>query len=167
MDTALQLKLRIIDFYAPFSYLLQYQSEYDHIQANLYYPNATVFCPFHENRVTKSAKVYQKDLSDSYPSEKLYCFSENRVFFPHSLLSPPYPSMGKPLFYSIVPYTPDKVFSAIWDHLPDEDKSYWNTVNPNMLVGDQKKLLSPAFQLYKESKTTLFSLLSEVYLPKE
>ena len=130
MDKELQFKLKIIDFYCPFSYLLQYRSsDYENLYPDSYIPNTSVYCPFHENTESKAAKLYPKD--SERPYEKLYCFAENKLFYPHSLLSPPKDIVDTKLsfhFHSIVSYTPQWVFNAIWNNLSEKDRDYWKTV---------------------------------------
>lgn len=60
------------------------------------------FCPFHYNKNTPSAKVYD---------DSLYCFSENRKFYVSSLFE-----------YGLVSDTIQNVFNNIWVILNDEIK---------------------------------------------
>lgn len=167
MDEELKFKLRIIDHYCTFQYLLQYRSsEYIELYPDSYTPGSTVFCPFHENTDTKAAKLYDKDFNDKtnegFDSERLYCFAENRLYFPHSLLTPPKDSEYNLSykFKSIIPYTPQWVFNAIWNNLPNEDKEYWKSTTQNSFSIKQDNNSEPLYCMYRKGKISLFSLLS-------
>lgn len=166
MEITLQFQLNIIDFYTTFEYLLGYRSsEYIELNPHSYTPNSTVYCPFHENRETKAAKLYSKNKEDAHQSEKLYCFAENRLYLPHSLLSPPKGLTDKAALYqfkSIIPYDPYWVFSAIWHHLPDVEKEFWKQANPDLSIGEPAKQYAGLYKEYKEGKKDLFSLLEEI-----
>ena len=165
MDTPLKFQLNVIDFYCSFEYLLTYRSnEYSDLNPNSYTPNSTVFCPFHPNTESKAAKLYPKD-NTTNKSEKLYCFAENRIYFPHSLLSPPKFIEDKRIlsqFKSIVPYDPNWVFSAIWNHLPEQDKQYWKAENPEIVINGNTPRFDRLYQTYKQGQIDLFTLLQEL-----
>lgn len=164
MDATLEFQLKIIDFYTTFEYLLQYRSnEYSELIPSHYTSNSTVYCPFHENKETKAAKLYPKDKESGI--EKLYCFAENRLYLPHSLLSPPKGIVDKSVIYqfkSIIPYDPMWVFSAIWNHLPDKDKTYWKQINPDLAIGEKISQYKGLYNKYKSGKLDLFSLLENI-----
>lgn len=166
MNASLSFQLSIIDFYTTFQYLLQYRSsDYIELNPDSYIPDTTVFCPFHENKETKAAKLYGKNKEDQNQSEKLYCFAENKLYFPHSLLSPPKNVVDKSVlfqFKSIIPYDPNWVFSAIWNHLPDTEKDYWKQTNPSLSIGEPVKKYGGLYREYKEGKRDLFSILKEL-----
>ena len=158
MDTTLQFQLNLIDFYCPFSYLLEYRkSDYAHLHPSSYIPNSSVYCPFHENTDSKAAKLYPKD--NEKPYERIYCFAENRLFQPHALLSPPKDIIDKKdiyRFHSIVPYTPQWVFNAIWNNLPQKDREYWEG-QPEYTPPEQKHIA--IYDLYRKGSVDLFSVL--------
>ena len=157
----LQFKLRIIDHYCTFSYLLQYRSsEYSDLYPDSYVPGNSVYCPFHENTESKAAKLYPKDTEKPY--EKLYCFAENKLFLPHSLLSPPKDIADPRIryqFHSIVQYTPQWVYNAIWNNLPDSEKEYWKSL-PEYIPTEQRH--TDIYDLYRAGKIDLFSVLSRL-----
>ena len=160
-DNTIQFQLRVIDHYCTFQYLLEYRSsDYQDLEPSNYTPNTSVYCPFHENKDTKAAKLYPKD--NEKPFEKLFCFQENKLFYPHSLLTPPKDSTNpkdKYIFHSIVPYTPQWVFNAIWNNLPEKEKEYWKTI-PEYIPPVQ--IQTPIYDLYKKGKIDLFSLLNRI-----
>ena len=157
----LKFRLLLIDHYCTFRYLLSYRDS-EHIELNPddYMPNCSVFCPFHENTDTKAAKLYPPDSNTS--SEKLYCFAENQLYYPHNLLTPDNTftshNTENSKFKGIVPYTPSHVYNMIWSHLPDEDKQYWATVNPDIQIN--KVSYDKEFNMYKKGDIDLFSLLN-------
>ena len=160
MDTTLQFQLKIIDFYLPFHYLLTYRiSEYSDLDPSHYTPNSSVYCPFHPNTDTKAAKLYaDKD------SEKLYCFAENRLYLPHSLLSPPKDVSDKRIlsqFKSIVPYDPQHVFSSVWNHISGEERGYWQSECPDIFI-QQTNQYHPLYDMYRKGQLSLFSLLDKI-----
>lgn len=152
-------KLQIIDFYCPFSYLLSFRdSEYIRLNPEEYIPNHSVFCPFHENTETKAAKIYPKD--SHVQSERLFCFSENRLYYPHNLLLAPFREVNNK-FKGIVPYTVEHVYSMIWNKLPDADKSYWLSQSD---VEDNKRtsIYAKEYEQYRIGNITLFELLHKM-----
>ena len=165
----LQFKLRIIDHYCPFSYLLQYRSsEYSDLYPDSYIPGNSVYCPFHENTESKAAKLYPKDTDPSDPkyvdAEKIYCFAENKMYLPHSLLTPPH-DMEAPWrfqFKAIVPYTPQWVFNAIWNNLSSVEKREWENTSTVPLSINQNNDAQPLYVLYRQGKISLFDLLSKL-----
>lgn len=163
LDISLRFKINIVDFYCPFQYLLEYRSnDYIELNPDSYIPGTTVYCPFHPNTQTKSAKLYNKDTSAKVPTEKLYCFSENKLYYPHSLLSPPKSGEYAGMFKSIIPYDPDWVFSAIWQRLPEEDKIYWKNINPDIVISDSQHSFDNIYNDYRKSKVDLFYILDEI-----
>lgn len=163
MDTNLLFQLRVIDYYCTFEYLLSYRSsEYSDLNPSSYTPNTTVYCPFHQNIETKAAKLYGKDQNSD--SEKLYCFAENKLYFPHSLLSPPKSGEShiSSQFKSIIPYDPYWVFSAIWNHLPEQDKQYWKSENPELSINGSSHQYYRLYSSYRKGEIDLFSLLDEM-----
>lgn len=161
MEENLLFQLRVIDHYCTFQYLLDYRSsEYIELNPYSYTPNTTVYCPFHQNVETKAAKLYPKD--EKSDSEKLYCFAENKLYYPHSLLSPPKDNPNNPQFKSIIPYDPNWVFSAIWNHLPNQDKIYWQTENPDLVINGSTHQYSPLYVKYRKGEFDLFTLLDKI-----
>lgn len=157
MDLTFQLK--VIDYYCTFEYLLGYRfDEYSDLVPSHYTPNTTVFCPFHPNTESKAAKVYPRDTKSN--SEKLYCFAENKLYYPHSLLSPPKDKPNLTYFKSIIPYEPKWVFSAIWSHLPDTDKDYWKKVNPELII--QQQSYGYLYKKYRDGNMSLFDVLESL-----
>lgn len=158
MNYPLSFQLSVIDQFTTFSYLLQYRvSDYSDLNPHSYTPNSSVYCPFHPNTRTKSAKLYPKE--DSLGSEKLFCFSENRLFYPHSLLTPPKTFTGSSKsFYSIIPYDPYWVFSAIWKLLSEQDREslLFNSTEFST-VGKTSNIPYP---LYHSNSIDLFTLLT-------
>ena len=163
MDTNLLFQLRVIDYYCTFEYLLGYRTnEYSDLNPSSYTQNSTVYCPFHPNVDTKAAKLYPKDENGV---EKLYCFAENKVYYPHSLLCPPKGDDFKSQSYrfkSIVPYDPYWVFSAIWNHLPEQDKQYWMVQNPDLSINGSSHSLQPFYSMYRKGELDLFQLLENI-----
>ena len=161
MDSNLIFQLKVIDYYCTFEYLLGYRSnDYIDLNPSSYTPNTTVYCPFHENIETKAAKLYGKDRDST--SEKLYCFAENKLYYPHSLLSPPKDYPNHPQFKSLVPYDPLWVFSAIWNHLPEQYKKYWKTENPDITINNPISNQKEFYSKYRKGELTLFQLLENI-----
>ena len=159
----LRFQLLIIDAYCTFTYLLEYRGiDYYDLDPSVYIPGNTVYCPFHENTETKAAKVYGGD--EKNRSEKIYCFAENKLYYPHSLLSPSklvnVDSNYNTQFKGIVPYTPEYVFSAIWNHLPECDKNYWKSVNPDIVV--KENVDDSIYDNYRSGKFSLFDVLEKI-----
>lgn len=159
----LRFRLLVIDHYCSFRYLLFYRdSEHIELNPDEYVPNSSVYCPFHENTETKAAKLYPPD-SDNR-SEKLYCFSENQLYYPHNLLTPDNTFSShnneNSKFKGIVPFTPSHVFNMIWSHLPDSDKQYWSTVNPDIQI--KKHSFDKEYSLYRKGALSLFELLQKI-----
>lgn len=156
----LKFRLLVIDYYCSFKYLLSYRdSEHIELNPNEYVPNSSVYCPFHENTESKAAKLYPPDSSTR--SEKLYCFAENQLYYPHNLLTPDNTfsshNSDNSKFKGIVPFTPSHVFNMIWSHLPESDKQYWSSVNPDIKL--ERKTFNKEYEQYKLGEITLFQLL--------
>lgn len=156
----LKFRLQVIDHYCSFKYLLSYRdSEHIELNPNDYTPNSSVYCPFHENTESKAAKLYPPDKEVN--SEKLYCFAENVLYYPHNLLTPDntfsQTISHNSKFKSIVPFTPSHVFNMIWSHLPESDKQYWYSVNPD--IKSERKTFNKEYDQYKLGEITLFKLL--------
>lgn len=161
-DTSLQFQLKVIDYYCTFQYLMSYRtSDFIELNPHSYIPDTTVYCPFHENRDTKAAKLYSSRDTDNIAGEKLYCFAENKLYFPHSLLSPPKDFKNKTMFKAIVPYDPIWVFSAIWRHLSEEERKYWLSLNPDITINNNEQY-NNIYNEYKRNDIDLFTVLKKI-----
>lgn len=130
-----KLEYKVIDFYCTFQYLLGY--------VGIDFPDRTMpcFCPFHENTHTKAAKLYAEE-----HNEHVFCFTENKQFKPHHLLTT-----------GIVPFTTSHVFSAIWSNLSDSEKGIFSDDLRGYEVGVD---YSQYYDSYKKCKLGYFDLLS-------
>lgn len=132
-----KLEYRVIDYFCTFEYLLSYNNEE--------FPNytTTCFCPFHENTNTKAAKYFNEEHNDH-----IFCFAENKLYKPHHLLTK-----------GIVNFTPEHVFSAIWNNLSQSEKEIFSDdVNYKNITVD----FSPLYNNYKKCKLDYFELLKSL-----
>jgi len=130
-----KLELNVIDYFCTFEYLLNYVGvEFPH-------DSAPCFCPFHENTKTRAAKFYKEE-----HNEHIYCFAEAKQYKPHHLLT-----------LGIVPFSPNHVFSAIWQRLSDDEK---NIFSGDLMQHHVGKDFSKYYNDYKKCKIRYFDLLS-------
>ena len=146
-----ETKNRVIDIYCPFSYLLKY-SDYQNYK-NLDGFAGTIFCPFHENFDTPSARLYPK--SENQECEHIYCFSENKLYKPHDCCKD---------YSKLIKYDTNTVFSIIWEHLSDKEKEYFNENNEiNKVEFSEHKHI---FKEYRCGNICLFDLVESLFYNK-
>ncbi len=151
------IQLKIVDHYCTFNYLLGYRDdEYADLNPEDYTPNMSVYCPFHENTESKAAKLYAPDSQSD--CEKLYCFSENKLYYPHNLLTAPFNTKNH-IFKGIVPFTLDYVYNRIWNALSEQEKKYWESLTETQ-EHEKTCIYSSEYAQYRENKITLFELLN-------
>lgn len=104
------------------------------------------FCPFHYNKNTPSAKVYESGL---------YCFSENRSYKVSDLFD-----------YSIIDDTLQNAFSNVWTLIDDLNKSEllkrFEQINDGSFYYGLKKEFLPLLD-YKRNKMTYNEYCSSLY----
>ena len=97
----IRFKEHAINFAIPFSVMLR-QAGLDHSVSYDY----KIFCPFHDNFDSPSAKLYQNPDGDS-----LYCYSERRIYRPIDVIK-------KGLLCKNI----DSLFQKLWNTLSENDK---------------------------------------------
>lgn len=73
--------------------------------------NGLVFCPFHDNFRTPSAKLFKDD-----DAEKLWCFSENKMY---SLAD---------YYTKLQGYKLEDVFNYVWGKITDDEKEQYTNL---------------------------------------
>ena len=146
-----KLKNRVIDKYCTFSYLLQY-SDYGNYK-NLHCYSGTMFCPFHDNFDTPSARLYQK--TESQECEQIYCFSENRLYRPHDCCKD---------YSNLIKYDTNTVFSVIWSHLSETEKKMFDT--ENSIGGSVLFGYDDLFKKYRCAEVDLFHVINCLFHQK-
>lgn len=93
-------KRYVINRYASFAWLFN--------EAGLSYKDSTanVYCPFHGNFSTPSAKIYKNEDGD-----RLFCFSERKLYRPYDMFK-----------LDLLTIKPDALFQNIWRSIKEADK---------------------------------------------
>lgn len=91
----------VINKKIPIPYILN-----NFLQYNSYSYSGKVFCPFHDNFNTPSAKIYKDKDGDS-----LFCFSERKVYKASDFFK-----------RKVINYEKEKVFNNIWKRLSEQEK---------------------------------------------
>jgi hypothetical protein len=133
--TSTSLEYKVIDYFCTFDYLLGY--------SGVDFPNesTTCYCPFHDNTVTKAAKLFIEDHNDH-----IFCFAESKLYRPHHLLT-----------MNIVNFSVNHVFSAIWSNLSAEEKNIFShDLRHNKIEVD----FTSNYNEYKKCKLKYFDLLA-------
>jgi hypothetical protein len=79
---------------------------------------ATVYCPFHDNTVTPAARLYPA--TQQYPRESLYCYSENRVYYPHHCCAD---------YAGLITATSLQLCCTLWERLSATERLQWSTTD--------------------------------------
>ena len=105
---------------------------------NNYHYNSKVYCPFHANNNTPSAKIYHDEAGN-----RLWCFAEQKMYKPADVIE-----------HGILNTTIDKVFTRLWYKLSPE---YKKTLEESYgkLDYDLDWVKDPQLNLYKKGKCTL------------
>lgn len=103
-----------------------------------------VFCPFHDNFKTPAAKFYKDE-----DAEKLWCFSENRMY---SLSDYIEKILGADLNYT---------FSQIWESLSDSEKEEYTNLFGNFEYNVKVEDLD-LYSSFRSGNLTFSQLLEEI-----
>ena len=128
----LKFKKYVINRVVTFPSILKYAG------LNNYHYNSKVYCPFHANNNTPSAKIYHDETGD-----RLWCFAEQKMYKPSDVIE-----------HDILNTTIDKVFRHLWDKLSPE---YKKTLEESYgkVEYDLEWAKNPKLNLYKKGKCTL------------
>ena len=125
-------KIRVVDHYGG-----KYNLLYNLLKraGNIQRSNANLFCPFHDNYNTPSAKYYKDD-----DKESIWCFSEGRGYTLSN-------------YYELILGTKiDVIFNQIWDTISEDDKQYYidmfGEYKPNEI-----EVIPDDIELYEKFKT--------------
>ena len=157
-EYSLGFKCRVINEVIPFYVLMR--SEYCTLDNDLSYAfpkrSFSCFCPFHDNFNTKAAKLYDGD-----GGQRIYCFSEARVYRPCDLL-----------FRGIVEISVNALFSSLWSKLDNDVKASLvslysdNAAKEDFVIDEGSKLLAKEFSDAKISLQDFICSASQILLNK-
>ena len=101
------LERRVINYYVNMVELLNHNGYHVHDQG-------TIYCPFHSNQNTPSAKIYRDP--NGY---KLWCFSEQHMYDVYDC-------------YTILLHmNPHDIFEYLWSRISEQDKLYFTQNQQN------------------------------------
>lgn len=103
IDHEIRLMRKVLNRYIKFPSLLKYIDS-----SREWSYEGKVYCPFHENYESPSAKIYRNDED----GDTLYCFSEHKVYRPSDLF-----------FLKVTNIPMGEIFKKVWERLSEEERS--------------------------------------------
>lgn len=132
----------VVNYKIPFPVMLE--------QAGLegYRYNGKVYCPFHDNFDTPSAKLYQDDIGDC-----IYCFSERILYRPADVIS------KKLLNKSVI-----KIANKVWEQLSEMEQSEIEGLfgKPKEFMSEEWRKFKDTLDLFKENRINLSQHLDNI-----